>query len=816
MAVVAGRLVLGDEPDAVPRARRFVRTTLRDHYRQRVERAECDEVAADAQLVIAELATNALLHAGPPVTVRLVVDDDVCRLEVRDRSRVAPVPALSGPAAMSGRGLAMVDSLTSRWGVHPTADGKVVWAELRAPTDGESHRLAGPDKVADWDVDRVLAQWNDDRTDGEPRFTVRVGDVPTDLLLAAKAHIDNLVREFTLLAAGAASGHARPPPPHLDELIDVIVHRFGPARQAMKAQAAAAARRGEARTVLTLTLPASAADAGAKYLDALDEADAYARASRLLTLETPPQHRVFRRWYLESLITQLRCAAAGLPPPRVRSFEQHLLGELGAVATAQRASGRAARLQALTAALAAAVTVDDVARTVVGAAVPALGADAGALLTPADGEHLAVPGAVGYPDDLLDALRAESPHADLPAAVAVRTGEPVWLDSRQERDTRFPGLRGFEPETSSLCAVPLRVGDRVLGALRFSFTDTRLFDADERQFLLAFAAQTAQALDRAFAVASAHRASERLALLAEASSVLAGSLDIHAVFRALARVLVPRLADWCSVHLRDGGQPQPVAVAHADPDRLAQAQRLQTLPGAPDTPHGLGYVLRTGTGELIPAVSDDMLVATAGSDEHLHLARDLTLSSVVTVPLTGRTGVFGAIQLCYGESGRRYDRDDLRLLEDLAARAAVAADNARAYARQAGQQQRSEAALRQSEDRFRLLVDSATDYAILMLDPHGRVLTWNPGAQQIIGYTADEIIGGHFRRFHPPAAQAAHHPEHELQIAAAAGRYTEQGWRVRKDGTLFWAHIVITALRDAHGNLIGFGQVTREAPGHSQ
>lgn len=809
MAVVAGRLVLGDEPDAVPRARRFVRTTLRDHYRQRVERAECDEVAADAQLVIAELATNALLHAGPPVTVRLVVDDDVCRLEVRDRSRVAPVPALSGPAAMSGRGLAMVDSLASRWGVHPTADGKVVWAELRVARDGESHRLAGPDKVADWDVDRVLAQWNDDGTHGEPRFTVRVGDVPTDLLLAAKAHIDNLVREFTLLAAGAASGHARPPPPHLDELIDVIVHRFGPARQAMKAQAVAAARRGEARTMLTLTLPASAADAGAKYLDALDEADAYARASRLLTLETPPQHRVFRRWYLESLITQLRCAAAGLPPPRVRSFEQHLLGELGAVATAQRASARAARLQALTAALAAAVTVDDVARTVVGAAVPALGADAGALLTPADGEHLAVPGAVGYTDELLDALRAESPHADLPAAVAVRTGEPVWLDSRQERDTRFPGLRGFEPETSSLCAVPLRVGDRVLGALRFSFTDTRLFDADERQFLLAFAAQTAQALDRAFAVASAHRASERLALLAEASSVLAGSLDIHAVFRALARVLVPRLADWCSVHLRDGGPPQPVAVAHADPDRLAQAQRLQTLPVAPDTPHGLGYVLRTGTGELIPTVSDDMLVATAGSDEHLHLARDLTLSSVLTVPLTGRSGVFGAIQLCYGESGRRYDRDDLRLLEDLAALAAVAADNARAYARQAGRQQRS-------EDRFRLLVDSATDYAILMLDPHGRVVTWNPGAQRIKGYTADEIIGEHFRRFYPPAAQAAHHPEHELETAAAEGRYTAEGWRVRKDGTLFWAHIVITALRDAHGNLIGFGQVTREAPGHSQ
>ena len=835
MSVVVGPLVLGAEPDAVPRARRFVDGALRDHYRQRVEPAEFGEFTADARLVIAELATNALLHAGPPVTVRLVLNDDVCRVEVQDHSSAPPVPALASPGAMTGRGLAVVDMLASRWGVQATAgNGKVVWAELRASRDQSSRdqsarRAAADDASATddtddtaggaaggagrdaehWDIDRVLAQWADE-AENEPQFTVTVGDVPTDLLLAAKSHIDNLVREFTLMASGAASGYARTPPPHLHQLIDVIVNRFGPARQAMKAQAVAAARRGDARTVLTLTLPASAADAGAQYLDALDDADSYARASRLLTLETPPQHRVFRRWYVESLITQLRYAAARQPPPPLRSLEQHLLEEIEMVATAQWASERAARLQALTAALAGALTLDDVAAIVVGEAVTALGAGAGSLLTLA-GEHFAVPGAVGYSEELLDALRAESPDADLPAAVAIRTGEPVWLESRQDRDIRFPGLRGFEPGTSSLCAVPLRLGERALGALRFSFPEPRLFDAHERQFLLTFAAQTAQALDRVLAVAAAGRASERLALLAEASSVLAAGLDIDAAFRALADVLVPRMADWASVHLRKGGEVRLAAVAAADPGQLSSAQRLQALPVALDAPHGLGQVLRVGDGELLSSVSEDVLVATAGTDEHLQLARDLALCSVVTVPMTGRTGLFGAIQLCYGESGRRYDQDDLRLLNDLAARAAVAADNAWAYARQTGRRARGEAALRRSEERFRLLVDSATD-AMFMLDPQGRVLTWNAGAQRVQGYEADEVIGEHFRRFYPPDARAWHRPEHALADAAGEGRHAEQGWRVRKDGTHFWAHVVITALRDAQDDLIAFGHVTREAP----
>jgi PAS domain S-box-containing protein len=122
----------------------------------------------------------------------------------------------------------------------------------------------------------------------------------------------------------------------------------------------------------------------------------------------------------------------------------------------------------------------------------------------------------------------------------------------------------------------------------------------------------------------------------------------------------------------------------------------------------------------------------------------------------------------------------------------------------------AEQKLRLSEERFRLLVEGVREYAIFMLDPEGRVATWNAGAQRIKGYTAEEIIGEHFSRFYPPEDVQSGKPSRELEIAAATGKYEEEGWRVRKDGTLFWASVVITALRDSSGVLRGFAKVTRD------
>ena len=117
---------------------------------------------------------------------------------------------------------------------------------------------------------------------------------------------------------------------------------------------------------------------------------------------------------------------------------------------------------------------------------------------------------------------------------------------------------------------------------------------------------------------------------------------------------------------------------------------------------------------------------------------------------------------------------------------------------------------RQSEERFRLLVDSVRDYAIFMLDPKGHVLTWNAGAERFKGYRASEVIGSHFSRFYPPEALAKGLPDEELRVAGETGSFEDEGWRVRKDGSMFWANVVITAMRDASGELIGYAKVTRD------
>ncbi len=118
--------------------------------------------------------------------------------------------------------------------------------------------------------------------------------------------------------------------------------------------------------------------------------------------------------------------------------------------------------------------------------------------------------------------------------------------------------------------------------------------------------------------------------------------------------------------------------------------------------------------------------------------------------------------------------------------------------------------LHQSEERFRLLVEGVRDYAIFMLDPDGYVLTWNAGAERFKGYRADEIVGSHFSRFYPPEALARNLPAHELETAARVGSFEDEGWRVRKDGSLFWANVVITAMRDVTGALVGYSKVTRD------
>jgi PAS domain S-box-containing protein len=121
-----------------------------------------------------------------------------------------------------------------------------------------------------------------------------------------------------------------------------------------------------------------------------------------------------------------------------------------------------------------------------------------------------------------------------------------------------------------------------------------------------------------------------------------------------------------------------------------------------------------------------------------------------------------------------------------------------------------------TEERFRLFVDAVEDYALLMLDTSGYVISWNAGAERIKGYKAEEIIGKHFSCLYLPESIAEGHPDEELRIAATTGRYSEEGWRVRKDGSRFLAEVVLTAIHNDTGTLSAFAKITRDITSRKQ
>jgi PAS domain S-box-containing protein len=168
--------------------------------------------------------------------------------------------------------------------------------------------------------------------------------------------------------------------------------------------------------------------------------------------------------------------------------------------------------------------------------------------------------------------------------------------------------------------------------------------------------------------------------LAEASHVLAGSLEYQETLRAVAQLAVPAVADWCAVDLAAGDGVDRVAVAHVDPERVALARELQDrYPPDPDAEAGVLAVLRHGQPELYREIPDEMLAQVARDEEHLAIIRSVGLRSGMLVPMTLRDRVVGVITFASAESGRRYDEHDLELAQDLALRAAAAVENARLY-----------------------------------------------------------------------------------------------------------------------------------------
>jgi GAF domain-containing protein len=625
-------LAVGDGAGAVPTGRRFTSAHLTGAFPL--------EVVEAAELVVTELLTNALLHGCPPVRVGVGISDDgtTARLEVHDGSRALPVRPRASVDAMTGRGLALVDALSEEWGVLPAGDGKVVWAAVTE----QSVVVAEPGDV---DLDALLAGFDDDEADvGSTRRTVSLGDVPTELLLAAKAHVDNLVRELTLASTGAASGVTAAVPASLAELVPEVVTQFAEARQAIKRQALAASAAGQERTVLRLTLPAEAAEAGERYLAALEQADAFGRASRLLTLAAPPQHAAFRRWYVTALVDGLRRAHSGGAAVVAPTFEAYLLAEVDHLAELQEVSKRAARLQGVTASLAAVLGREDVSRITLEEAVAETAAMRGAVLL-VSGDGLRPGATVGYAQERTEALvQAWARSVATPARDAWRTGRPVWVQSREECVQRYPEFSRLEPDVRATCAVPLQSGGHLVGVLRLAFDEARLFHPDERAFVTALAAVAAQALERADLHDTRSSLAERLVRLQAVTGALA-------VTRSVDEVL-----DVAIEHATGlvGARLASISLLREDGETVELLRMQPTLPAARwrtfrlDDRLPASEVIRTGEVLWAPTLQDrdarwPAIAATAREFEHAFIA----------LPLHAEGTTLGALTLSFSTAETR-------------------------------------------------------------------------------------------------------------------------------------------------------------------
>ncbi len=345
----------------------------------------------------------------------------------------------------------------------------------------------------------------------------------------------------------------------------------------------------------------------------------------------------------------------------------------------------------------------------------------------------------------------------------------------------------------SALAVPLRIQGKASGGLGFYRRQTQPFDQSEIRVASALANLAAAAIGTAELYqeqkrmrAEAEGAERRSAFLTEATALLGSSLDYETTLAQVARMAVPRIADWCGVSMIESdGSVRQLALAHSDPARVEWARELgQRYPPPPDAPLGVPHVLRTGESEIVPTVTDTALVVAARNEEHLALLRRFGIVSYMCVPVVARGRTLGAITFLSSQSGRHYGPDDLAIAEQLGRRAGLAIDNARLYATAHRERTAAQAALEsslRSEKRFRRLVESGIMGIILGEDD--AIVEANDVFLNMIGYTREDLAEG--LRWPsitaPEYAHASARAECELRENGACAPFETE--YIRKDGT---------------------------------
>ncbi len=328
----------------------------------------------------------------------------------------------------------------------------------------------------------------------------------------------------------------------------------------------------------------------------------------------------------------------------------------------------------------------------------------------------------------------------------LRTGEREFVPQLTEAMIRA-GARSeehlnllLELKPVSVVSVALKRQGRILGALSLFFTadSGRIYNEEGLAFIEELAERASLALDNARLYREEHFDRVRQDYLAEASNVLASSLDYDVTLKQVAKLAVPGLADWCSVHIVDPVEgrmkaPLRVALAHVDPAKIEWAEQFQKdaekyFPYNPDAPTGLPHVLRTGETELYADIPDEMLVAVAPNEEMLRILRDIGYSSVMIVPMLANGVALGVIQFVSTNSKRHYNETDVNFAKELAYRAAMAVDNARLY-REAQEAIAAQRELDQLKDRFLSIASHELRTPLTSIKGYAQLLQRNTASQ---------------------------------------------------------------------------------------
>ncbi|MGZ4423537.1 MAG: GAF domain-containing protein, partial [Gaiellaceae bacterium] len=351
------------------------------------------------------------------------------------------------------------------------------------------------------------------------------------------------------------------------------------------------------------------------------------------------------------------------------------------------------------------------------------------------GAHAGLSG--GYVDTAMAAIRGNTAAVSLDAPiVAEDIAATDWLTPEHRKAHADEG-------THSMMALPLNYREQVLGTLTFYYRSPRTFTEAEKSSASLLANLAAAAIGIAGLYQDQRQRAEDQKFVAEASELLASSLDYELTLANLAKLAVPRFADWCTIDMvADDGTIDRLTVAHVDPEKVRWAHDLaERYPPDPHAPYGVPNVIRTREPELFSEIPEELLrAATAETPELQDILEELGLRSSMCVPLVARDRALGAITFVSAESGRRYTESDLATAQELARRAAISVDNARLY-------RAAEGSRREAQESLAVLdaVFAAAPVGLAFMDTAFRYVRVNDALATLNGLPAEEHFGRSLR-----------------------------------------------------------------------